>query len=51
MDEHPLESPSFPKSFLLVPLTVLSSPLTMLLEHRVHYSHHIKQMPLRNLYH
>lgn len=42
MYEHPLESPSFPKSFLFVPLTVLSSPLTMLLEHGVYYSHHIK---------
>jgi len=43
-----LELLSFPKSCLLM---MISSPLTMLLEQKVHYSHHIQQMPLENLYH
>ena len=44
MEERLPESPSFQQSYLIVTRTVFSSTLTELLEQRVHYCHHIKQM-------
>ena len=37
---------SFPTSCLLVPLMTTSTPMTVLREQRVHYFHHIQQVPL-----
>jgi hypothetical protein len=50
MDKTVMELLSFPRGCLLVPLMMLSSPLTELVEQRVPYSHHIQQIQLQTLH-